>query len=92
MPDYLTAHAVAAAAGGGTILNSTGVDAFLGVVFGIVILTLGIRAGLHAHRSNYAAVIGMIGILALAAMIWNIASAGQVTTLGHDLVSQMLHI
>lgn len=91
MPEYLTSHAVAAAAAG-SILNSTGIDAFLGVVFGIVILTLGIRAGMHAHRSNYAAVIGMVGILALAAMIWNIASAGQVTNLGHDLVSQMLHI
>jgi hypothetical protein len=82
----------AAAAGGGTILNNTGIDAFLGSIFAIVILTLGIRAGMHAHRSNYAAVIGMVGILALAAMVWNIASGGQVTTLGHDLVGQFLHI
>jgi hypothetical protein len=83
---------LAAAAAGGTIINSTGVDAILGAVFGIVILTLGIRAGMHAHRSNYAAVIGMIGILALAAMVWDIASGGQIATLGHDLVQQFLHI
>jgi hypothetical protein len=83
---------LAASAAGGTVLNTAGIDALLGAVFGAVVLTLAIRAGMHAHRSNFAAVLGIVGMLALAAMIWNIASAGQATTLGHDLVGQLLHI
>ena len=91
MPAYLATAAVAAA-GGGTFLNTAGIEAILAGVFGIVVLSLGIRAGLHAHRSNYAAVLSMAGILGVAAMIWSVATGNQVTTLGHDLVSQFLHI
>ncbi len=91
MPEYLTA--AAAAAGNGTILNSAGINALLATVFGFVVLTLGIRAGMHAHRSNFAAVIGMVGVVAIAAMIWNIAIVpGQITTLGSDLTHQLLSL
>lgn len=81
-----------AAAAGGTILNSAGIEALLGGVFAIIILSLGIRAALHAHRSNFAAVIAMVVVLLVAVMIWNIASAGQATTLGGDLVHDFLTI
>lgn len=84
--------AAAAVAAGGTILNTTGILALLGAVFGVIIVSLAIRAALHAHRSNYAAVIAMIGILALAAMIWSIASGNEATKLGGDLVHDFLNI
>ena len=83
---------LAAAAAGGTILNTTGIVALLGAVFGVIIVSLAVRAALHAHRSNYAAVIAMIGILALAAMIWSIASGNEATKLGGDLVHDFLNI
>jgi hypothetical protein len=79
-------------AAAGTVLNTAGIQGLLAGVFGIVILALGIRAGLHAHRSNYAAVLSMVGILGLAAMVWSVASGNQITTLGTDLVHQFLHI
>ena len=82
----------AAVAAGGTILNTTGILALLGAVFGVIIVSLAIRAALHAHRSNYAAVIAMIGILALAAMIWSIASGNEATKLGGNLVHDFLNI
>lgn len=82
----------AALAAGGTILNITGITAFLAAVFGLIILTLGIRAAMHAHRSNFAAVIGLIGILALAVMVWSIANAGEAATLGSDLVHDFINL
>ena len=82
----------AAVAAGGTILNTTGIVALLGAVFGVIIVSLAVRAALHAHRSNYAAVIAMIGILALAAMIWSVASGNEATKLGGDLVHDFLNI
>lgn len=91
--DALSAHAVHLAAGaGGTILNTAGIQSILAGVFGVVILALGVRAGFHAHRSNYAAVLAMIGILGLAAMIWSVASGGQITKLGGDLVGHVLNL
>jgi hypothetical protein len=92
VPAYFTSAAVAAAGGGGTILNTAGIQAILAGIFGVLVLSLGIRAGMHAHRSNYAGVLSMVGILGLAAMVWSIATGNQITTIGHDLVSQVLHI
>lgn len=82
----------AALAAGGTILNITGITAFLAAVFGVIILTLGIRAAMHAHKANFAAVIGLVGVLALAVMVWSIANAGEAATLGGDLVHDFLNL
>ena len=81
-----------AAGGGGTIINTGGVTAILVGIFGLAVLTLAIRAAIHAHRSNFGAVITMVGIVALAAMFYNLATGNQVGKLGGDLVHQFLNI
>lgn len=87
----VSAHGAVLAAGG-NILNTAGATAILVTIFGLSVLTLAIRAAMHAHRSNFGAVITMLGILALAAMFYSLATGGQVAKLGGDLVHQFLNI
>ena len=98
MPEHIevAAHHLAAAAqpiaANGAILNNAGINTLLGAVFGFLVLMLGIKAAHHALRSNLAAVLSMVAILAIGVMIWNIASAGQANQLGSDLVHHLLNI
>ena len=74
------------------MLDITGITALLGGVLLISVLTVAIRSVWHAHRGNIAAVLTAAGIVALAAMMWGLASAGQLGPLGTDLVHATLHL
>lgn len=74
------------------ILNVGGITTVLAAVLTVVVLTVAIRAALRAHRSDTAGVLTALGIVALGAMIWALASGNYVSTLGNDLIKAALHL
>jgi hypothetical protein len=89
-----TAHAGGhiAAAAGGDIINTGGITALLGTVLIIIVLTIAIRHAMHAGRGNWSMVLTGMGVLALAAMTWALASGNDIGKLGTDLVSRVLSL
>jgi len=75
-----------------TILNIGGITTLLAGVLTVVVLTVAIKAAFRAHRSDTAGVLTALGILALGAMIWALATGNFITTLGTDLVKATLHL
>ena len=69
-----------------------GITTLLSGILTVVILTVAIRAALRAHRSDTAGVLTAVGIVAVGAMIWALASGGNVVTLGNHLVSSLLNL
>lgn len=86
------AHPLAAAAATSSILNEAWITSTLATVLTIVILTLAIKAAFRAHRSETAGVLSMLLILGVAAMVWSVATGGDIPTLGADLVHGLLHL
>lgn len=91
-PTHLATATTYLAAGGGPI-NINGIADILGGLFGLVILSIAIRAGLHAHRSNIAAVLTAVGIVFLGVLVFGLASGHDlIGKLGSDLVGDFLNI
>ena len=81
-----------AAAASPTILNIGGITTLLAGVLTVVVLTVAIKAAFRAHKSDTAGVLTAVGIVALGAMIWALASGNNLLTLGNDLVRATLHL
>lgn len=91
-PTHLPAAAAYLAAGSNP-LNVGELTTILGTVFGLVILTVGIRLGMHAHGSNIAAVLTGVGIVFLGVMVFGLATGHNLLgKLGADLVGAFLNI
>jgi hypothetical protein len=57
----------------GTILNQANILAVLGFLFVSVLLLVGIRLALMAHHGNFAGVLGGVGIVLVALLVWGVA-------------------
>jgi hypothetical protein len=80
------------AAASGTILNIGGITTLLGGVLTVVVLSVAIRHALHANRGAWAAVLTGMGIVAMAAMTWALATGNDIGKLGADLVSKIISL
>ena len=81
-----------AAAASPRILNIGGITTLLAGVLTVVVLTVAIKAAVRAHKSDTAGVLTAVGIVALGAMIWALASGNNLLTLGNDLVRATLNL
>jgi hypothetical protein len=85
-------NAAAGPAGSSSIINISGITSILAGVLILIVLVVAIRHALHAGRGNWAAVLTGMGVLALAAMTWALATGNDIGKLGSDLVSRFLSI
>lgn len=92
--ETITTHPAAGyLAGGYSPLNTGGITTILGGIFGVVILSVAIRAALHAHRSNIAGVLTAVTIVFVGVLVYGLATGnGLIGKLGTDLVSHVLNV
>jgi hypothetical protein len=75
------------AAAQASVLNIGGITTLLASVLTAVVLTVAIRSAMRAHRSDYASVLSAVGIVAVGAMMWALATGNDLPKLGTDLVN-----
>jgi len=86
-----TTHALAAAAAGNPI-NVGSITSILGGIFVIGVLVIAIRALGHGFRSNVSGVLTIVAIVAVAAMVYGLATSGLIANLGATMVHAFLSL